>query len=838
MTRQEFIQIAKARGIDKETAFKKYQELDSLGKFSDSEPVVSQEPAPQPQPAQEQQASSNPFEKPLEGARERTIQRFQTIDKPTTLGSMMNLQRGSIPEAIVGTPERMARTGLGAFGSVADFLIAAPVEAGMNLANMATGGRAGQLAQGAIEATGIAKPLSKLAQKYQEYRAALPESEQANLDAAVSGASGLGQMAGVKTAPKLGGKILPATEKGVVKEAKTLGEIGKGKDKVYTQMTGEKIDVSKVKQPGFPFLKELNQADARELTRPRAPETIPLRKYAEQQAVADINAGEGVMDASQLAATNATRAFKEIDEARNSVGETIQKIVENHPGAKVDISDIKQAYNEMAAKTLNIKPETPKLYDAKGNIIKPSSPSITSSEQGLKIHNEISGILNDLPDELNAADALALKRRLREKIKYDAQGQYRTQSTPMEGVEKKVAQLIDTKLDNVLPGFKDANKAYSEYVGLEDAFGKALGKELVANSGVTKHGASIMKRAVKSLADSDVRGIFKEVKRLTNGRFDLLQDAHSANIIMMGSPNERMVQKASSMGELIKAGNKGNLTERALSQAEKIAAHNRNKRIVDWHEKQLSNAEKQKIKDSQKGSSMLGNNRGSIGANPQVHTDNFKQWFGDWDKAPEKASKVVDESGKPLAVFHGSSADFTKFEGGENIGKISGDTYGDDVFSFSDSPRVANEYANAEYSGSKRVFGKDYNIGTEGANIKKVYLDIKNPYVIDAKDNSFDYSKFFGKKGISDLKKEGYDGVIIKNVHDNLGYQGLSGGGDTYMVFNPNQIKSATGNSGAFSKAINDIRGNTGLKMLAGTTAAGVGGATLAGMVQNRKKGK
>lgn len=38
----------------------------------------------------------------------------------------------------------------------------------------------------------------------------------------------------------------------------------------------------------------------------------------------------------------------------------------------------------------------------------------------------------------------------------------------------------------------------------------------------------------------------------------------------------------------------------------------------------------------------------------QVRTPEFKNWFGDWENDPENASKVVDENGEPLVVYHGS----------------------------------------------------------------------------------------------------------------------------------------------------------------------------------------
>jgi hypothetical protein len=44
-----------------------------------------------------------------------------------------------------------------------------------------------------------------------------------------------------------------------------------------------------------------------------------------------------------------------------------------------------------------------------------------------------------------------------------------------------------------------------------------------------------------------------------------------------------------------------------------------------------------------------------------VRTKSFKDWFGDWEKDPENASKVLDTNGEPLVVFHGSSREFESF---------------------------------------------------------------------------------------------------------------------------------------------------------------------------------
>lgn len=50
----------------------------------------------------------------------------------------------------------------------------------------------------------------------------------------------------------------------------------------------------------------------------------------------------------------------------------------------------------------------------------------------------------------------------------------------------------------------------------------------------------------------------------------------------------------------------------------------------------------------------------------QVRTKAFKDWFGDWENNPSDASKVVDENGEPLVVYHGgSSAKIFNTKGGQ-----------------------------------------------------------------------------------------------------------------------------------------------------------------------------
>jgi len=46
----------------------------------------------------------------------------------------------------------------------------------------------------------------------------------------------------------------------------------------------------------------------------------------------------------------------------------------------------------------------------------------------------------------------------------------------------------------------------------------------------------------------------------------------------------------------------------------------------------------------------------------QVRTKAFKDWFGDWENDPKNASKVVDENGEPLVVYHGSKSILNVFD--------------------------------------------------------------------------------------------------------------------------------------------------------------------------------
>ena len=184
----------------------------------------------------------------------------------------------------------------------------------------------------------------------------------------------------------------------------------------------------------------------------------------------------------------------------------------------------------------------------------------------------------------------------------------------------------------------------------------------------------------------------------------------------------------------------------------------------------------------------------------QVRTPNFIRWFGDWENNPAEASKVLDENGEPLVVIHqtGNTSDFSIFNTTGRKGGLTEDTGAWFANLKGQSPIP---YPLHKDDGSK-IDGRHY----------YVFLNIRNPYVYDAgRRDWYDISR--NKNDITtddlvravkrnDVGSGNHDGVIIKNVDKEfLLYDNV----DDYIVFNPEQIKSATANNGNFAPNDPDI---------------------------------
>lgn len=154
-------------------------------------------------------------------------------------------------------------------------------------------------------------------------------------------------------------------------------------------------------------------------------------------------------------------------------------------------------------------------------------------------------------------------------------------------------------------------------------------------------------------------------------------------------------------------------------------------------------------------------------------TPAFKRWFGN--------SKVVDADGKPLVVYHGTKEDFDSFNTVKGIGK--GNALGPGAY-FSPNPGKAALYAG---EGS-------------GANMVPAYLAINNP--LDTDPYTGPYFGHVNDRENARLRELGYDGIIVR------GY--IGGPIVEAVAFRPNQIKSATGNSGEFNPEAQEINASFG----------------------------
>lgn len=186
----------------------------------------------------------------------------------------------------------------------------------------------------------------------------------------------------------------------------------------------------------------------------------------------------------------------------------------------------------------------------------------------------------------------------------------------------------------------------------------------------------------------------------------------------------------------------------------------------------------------------------------QVRTKAFKDWFGDWESEPENSSKVVDENGEPLVVYHGTTADQETKIWDERTRSFNTEREPFTIF----KRRVDGE----KNSGFFFSDNQD-NAGGYGYNTYDTYLNLRNPLVIDA--NGANYTDVehdgarrdtYGWAGYAE--KNGFDGVVFKNISDGVDIGSLAETNTDYVAFSPNQIKSATDNTGSFSESSDDIR--------------------------------
>ena len=222
-------------------------------------------------------------------------------------------------------------------------------------------------------------------------------------------------------------------------------------------------------------------------------------------------------------------------------------------------------------------------------------------------------------------------------------------------------------------------------------------------------------------------------------------------------------------------------------------------------------------------------------------TKPFKDWFGD--------SKVVDENGKPLVVYHGTPSS-TNLEVFGYDQKDKGEDASGVGFYLTSAPEEASSYADALYNPEKQ--GDQASPG-----VLPLYVSIKNPIRLNIHNkkiddleitreqayqllkrspdiydydntqlwnfmdlNAYDKIEDWMIRDIADSYKDHYWGIYNDHfsqeqdafttaITDVLGYDGVILDVDNrrhYVAFKPTQIKSATGNKGTFDKKNPGIR--------------------------------
>lgn len=142
----------------------------------------------------------------------------------------------------------------------------------------------------------------------------------------------------------------------------------------------------------------------------------------------------------------------------------------------------------------------------------------------------------------------------------------------------------------------------------------------------------------------------------------------------------------------------------------------------------------------------------------QVRTKAFKNWFGDWINNPSEASKVIDENGEPLVVYHETDVKWDTFDPSYNIRK---------------------KYGTGLYTTTRSELS-----GRHGDIQMPLFLNIRKPLEGNplTDDNTIN------------------DGVVVK--HSDKGPRKL---GTWYVAPKSNQIKSATDNNGNYSNESDNI---------------------------------
>jgi len=204
-----------------------------------------------------------------------------------------------------------------------------------------------------------------------------------------------------------------------------------------------------------------------------------------------------------------------------------------------------------------------------------------------------------------------------------------------------------------------------------------------------------------------------------------------------------------------------------------------------------------------------------------VRTPEFKAWFGDWQNSPQTASKVVDENGEPLVVYHGTPSNIEDFDlsktkenaihfgtqqtanerldyshrGKEkniipaflNIRNMArtGDFFEGKTLSDSRVKEYIESFENGDYRyDENKILERFENIRDGKApKLYDFYKKLTNKTEVDFKKYVIDTIYKIKEVRTTPYNKEAkVEGLVYKNTEEGIG-------DDSYVVFKPSQIK-------------------------------------------------
>ena len=284
----------------------------------------------------------------------------------------------------------------------------------------------------------------------------------------------------------------------------------------------------------------------------------------------------------------------------------------------------------------------------------------------------------------------------------------------------------------------------------------------------------------------DMRSILKKRYQMSDEEIDRTAEIAVASIDLRNQFNEA---QTAFYDELVEIGTNPNVAEpfsRLMAARASAVAMNENKTVKDVLERWNLKFERKTrpidynalLDDEILFQSEVYDSDGRV----DINVPEFKAWFGD--------SKVVDESGQPMVVYHGTPNLFSAFDKAYLPAPSANDPgfYGQGFY-------FADSYPGAwRYTRGKGV-------------ILPLYLSIKNPLVLDdvynktMRDIPIERIKELGiyKKGLETGKYAGFffdeyvtENRLSKKLSDRAkaeGYDGIKAGKE-FVVFEPNQIKS------------------------------------------------